>query len=89
VNAFSYRVILKPEPEGGFTVTVPSLPGCVTFGSDLEEAMEMAKDAVRACLESLKKHSEPIPDDSDTLETQLSIQYEMRIGDNWKNIDMK
>jgi antitoxin HicB len=75
VNAFSYRVILKPEPEGGFTVTVPSLPGCVTFGSDLEEAMKMAKDAVRAYLESLKKHSEPIPDDSDTLETQLSIQY--------------
>ena len=75
MNAFSYRVILKPEPEGGFTVTVPSLPGCVTFGSDLEEAMEMAKDAVRAYLESLKKHSEPIPDYSDTLETQLSIQY--------------
>jgi len=37
--------------------------------------MEMAKDAVRGYLESLKKHSEPIPDDSDTLETQLSVQY--------------
>ena len=76
MRVLSYRVILKPEPEGGFTAIVPSLPGCVTFGSDLQEAKEMAKDAIKAYLESLKKHSEPVLDDSDTLETQISIsQY--------------
>ena len=75
MRVLSYRVILKPEPEGGFTVTVPVLPGCITFGKDLEEAKEMVKDAIQVYLESLQKHSEPIFDDADTLETQLSIQY--------------
>jgi antitoxin HicB len=75
VRVLSYRVILKPEPEGGFTVTVPALPGCITYGRDIEEAKEMVKDAFQVYLESLQKHSEPIFDDADTLETQLSIQY--------------
>ena len=75
MRVLSYRVILKPEPEGGFTVTVPTLPGCITYGSDIEEAKRMVKDAIQVYLESLKKHSEPILDDADTLETQLFIQY--------------
>ena len=75
MKIFSYRVILKLEPEGGFTVTVPALPGCVTYGKDLDEAKEMVEDAIKAYLESLQKHSEPILDDTNTLETQLSIQY--------------
>ena len=75
MRVLSYRVILKPELEGGFTVTVPALPGCVTFGKDVHDAKEMVSDAIRAYLKSLQKHSEAIPDDTDTLETQLSIQY--------------
>lgn len=75
MRVLSYRIILKPEPEGGFTVTVPALPGCITYGSDIEEAKKMVKDAIQVYLESLQKHSEPILDDADTLETQLSIQY--------------
>lgn len=75
MRVFSYRVILKPEPEGGFTVTVPALPGCVTYGRNLEEARKMVEDAIKVYLESLQKHSEPIIDDTDTLETQLSIHY--------------
>ncbi len=75
MRVLSYRAIFKPEPEGGFTVTVPALPGCITYGSDIEEAKRMVKDAIQVYLESLRKHSEPILDDADTLETQLSIQY--------------
>ena len=55
-----YNIIFKPEPEGGFTVVVPSLPGCVTYGKDLEEAKGMAVDAIGGYLESLKKHGESI-----------------------------
>ena len=69
-----YRILLKPEPEGGYTVIVPSLPGCITYGKTLDEAREMAADAIRAYLASLKKHGEPIPDDSDTLEGTLDIR---------------
>ncbi len=73
MEKLSYRIILRPEPEGGFTVIVPSLPGCITYGKSLEEAKEMALDAIKVYLESMKKHSEPIMDDSETLEGTLSI----------------
>jgi len=75
MKKLSYRIILRPEPEGGYTVTVPSLPGCITYGKTLEEAKKMALDAVKAYLESLKKHDEPIIDDSDILEGTLSIKF--------------
>ncbi|MDP3917973.1 MAG: type II toxin-antitoxin system HicB family antitoxin [Candidatus Woesebacteria bacterium] len=54
----TYNLIFKPEPEGGFTAIVPSLPGCVTYGKNLTEAKEMAMDAINAYLASLKKHEE-------------------------------
>jgi antitoxin HicB len=46
VEAPSYRVELRKEPEGGYTVTVPSLPGCVTYGATIEESIAMARDAI-------------------------------------------
>jgi predicted RNase H-like HicB family nuclease len=69
-----YRILLRPESEGGFTVIVPSLPGCITYGKNLEEVKEMAVDAIKAYLGSLRKHNEPIVDDLETLESTLSIQ---------------
>lgn len=65
----TYRIILRPELEGGYTVTVPALPGCVTYGSTLEEANAIALNAVRAYLESMRKHAEPVIDDSGTFES--------------------
>lgn len=63
MNALRYNIILRPEPEGGYTVTVPALPGCITYGRNLPEARRMAADAVRGYLGSLRKHREPIPSD--------------------------
>src|SRR3990170_4704137 len=40
----------RPEPEGGYTVTVPSLPGCLTYGETFEEAMTMIDDAIAGWL---------------------------------------
>ncbi len=57
----NFQVVYTQEPEGGFTVTVPKLPGCVTYGKDLTEAKNMAIDAIKLYLKSLKKHHEPIP----------------------------
>ncbi len=71
----SFRIILRPEPEGGYTVIVPSLPGCITYGEDIKEAREMAEDAIKAYLESMKKHGEVFQDDTDTFEGMLTLQY--------------
>ena len=72
---YHFTVVLRPEPEGGFTALVPALPGCVTHGRTLAEAREMAKDAICGYIESLKKHREPVPTDSDTLVTTLDLEY--------------
>jgi predicted RNase H-like HicB family nuclease len=70
-----FNLILRPEPEGGFTVVVPALPGCVTYGRNLTEAKKMAKDAIAGYIESLKKHNEPIPTDDESLVTSLEFEY--------------
>ncbi len=75
MRELNYRLIFRPEPEGGYTVTVPSLPGCVTYGSTLEEARGMAKDAIESYLASLERHGEPLPDDSDTFEGHLILRH--------------
>jgi len=60
-SRYRFNIILRPEPEGGFTALVPALPGCVTYGRTLIEAREMVKDAIAGYIESLRKHKEPIP----------------------------
>lgn len=70
-----YTVIYTEEPEGGFTVTVPSLQGCVTYGKDLKEASEMAKDAIKLYLESLKSHKEDIPTGNKSFIGSIDLEF--------------
>ena len=74
-----YNLIFRPEQEGGFTVLVPSLPGCITYGKNLEEAKRMAKDAVKGYIYSLKKHKESIPSDVDNFVTTIDIETKKTI----------
>ena len=69
----TYRILLNKEPEGGFTVTVPALPGCITYGETMDEAIANAKEAVELFLESLTAHGEPIPSEENTFEYSLSL----------------
>ena len=56
-----YTVLLEAVPdEGGFTVTVPELPGCITQGETVEGALAMAHDAVTLYLQEEK--DAPLPD---------------------------
>lgn len=45
------KVILEPSDEGGFTVYVPSLPGCISMGNTMEEAMQNIRAAIDLYLE--------------------------------------
>jgi predicted RNase H-like HicB family nuclease len=69
----TYRILLTPEEEGGFSVSVPALPGCFTQGETIEEAIEMAKEAIILYVESLEEDGEPVPDDSKSLEYSLTL----------------
>ncbi|MFA5751362.1 MAG: type II toxin-antitoxin system HicB family antitoxin [Candidatus Paceibacterota bacterium] len=52
-----FNVIFKPEKEGGFTAYVPLLPGCVSYGKNLEEARKMILDAIDGYIFSIIKYS--------------------------------
>jgi predicted RNase H-like HicB family nuclease len=56
-----YRVVLEPQEEGGFTVYVPALPGCVSQGETVEEATENIKEAISLYLESLRERKISVP----------------------------
>lgn len=55
MTEYKYIVTFKPDDEGGYIVTVPALPGLVTYGDTLEEAKKMAREAMLGYLESLQK----------------------------------
>ena len=66
MSEYRYTIILHPdEEEGGYTVTVPALPGCITQGETMEEAIAMAKDAIRLHVEALKADGEAVPEEHD------------------------
>jgi len=45
------KIILEPSDEGGFTVYVPSLPGCISEGDSLKEALKNIREAISLYLE--------------------------------------
>lgn len=71
MSEYGYRVIYEPLAEGGFQMIVPALPGIVTYGRSLEEAREMATDAIACHLQGLLKDNEEIPIDPFTSETPI------------------
>ena len=56
-----YHVVLVPAEEGGYTVVVPALPGCVSEGDTEEEALGNIRDAIAGWLAVARKHGLSIP----------------------------
>ena len=63
-DTFNFTVVLEPQPDGGFTVSVPALPEVVTEGDSEAEAMAMAQEAISAVLAYRRDNGIPIPGDS-------------------------
>jgi antitoxin HicB len=59
---------LQSEPEGGYTIVVPSLPGCISYGNTFEQAIEMIKDAMAGWLEVARKEGIPIPEQFESVQ---------------------
>ncbi len=56
------KIILEPSDEGGYTVYVPSLPGCISEGDNKEEALANIKEAIELYLEPVEDDFTPSPD---------------------------
>lgn len=73
-KVLKYTVIFEPAEEGGYVVSVPALPGCVTEGDTFEEAVYMVKDAMKGYLAVLKKEGLEIPKEEDEfVVTKISV----------------
>lgn len=67
-----YSVVLTPERGGGYTVTAPALPGCVTFGRDVASAKRNAREAIECHIGSILEHGERVPVD-ETISTSVTV----------------
>jgi len=56
-----FDVVLTPAEGGGYSVSVPALPGCVSQGESRDEALAMIREAIELYLESLDAHGDPLP----------------------------
>ncbi len=62
----NYTIILEPDfDEGGYTVTVPALPGCITQGETVEQCIERAREAIEGYIETLIMDSMTIPEETE------------------------
>ena len=69
----NYTAVFQKEPKGGYTVFVPLLPGCVSYGENLEQAKKMITDAIELYIESLNDHKEEIPMENNVFYSQINI----------------
>lgn len=60
----TYSIVVAPDLSGGFTVTVPALPGCITQGETLDECVKHAQEAIALYLEDLTASGEAIPEET-------------------------
>ncbi len=65
-----FKVVLEPSDEGGFTVYVPSLPGCISEGETVEECLKNIQEAIELFLE-------PVDDDLVLAENALVQEIEL------------
>lgn len=69
----SFHVILSPQPDGGFFVECPSLPGCYTQGDTRQEALAYIREAILLALEDLQELGQPIPETSLPVVAEVSV----------------
>jgi len=61
----TYSIVVDPDPDGGFTVTVPALPGCITQGETIEECLAHAQEAIELYIEDLVASGEAVPEEKE------------------------
>jgi predicted RNase H-like HicB family nuclease len=63
MTQYHFTVVLEPDREepDRYNVRVPALPGCLTYGESIDDALVNAREAVAVFVESLLAHGEPVP----------------------------
>lgn len=85
---YLFPAVFEPGDDGseGYTVTFPDLPGCITEGSDLQEAMSMARDALSGFLYGMEEDNETIPTPSSPASVQTEKGAFVALVEAWTDI---
>ena len=75
-----YTIVLERNEEGGYTVIVPALKGCITEGDTLTEAIANAQEAIACYLESLLQHGEPFLTDVSSVKVETARLNEVFVA---------
>ena len=79
-NVYKVPLVLTPQPEGGYTVTSPSLPEFVTEGDTVSEALANVQDAVQAVVELYDDLDKPFPPDLAHQSQDEAISFEFAVA---------
>lgn len=63
-----YPIVLEREEDGRYSVYAPDLPGCVSWGSTREEAIEHIREAIEVWIESVEAAGKPVPKPGSSVE---------------------
>ena len=84
--AMSYRMeIVEDKDEGGFVVSYPDLPGCITCGETVEQAVANAQDAKKAWFEAALEDGAEIHE-PDSLEAQVTGRTFSERGNQYESV---
>lgn len=61
-----YTVVLEKEPDGGYVVSVPALPGCASQGDSRDEALANIREAIQLYVDDCRSAGDPIPTEAGT-----------------------
>ena len=68
-----YTVVLEQEFDGGYVVSIPALPGCVSQGDTRQEALANIEEAAEVYLEHFRDRGEPVPKEVDIASIELDV----------------
>lgn len=68
----TYLAVMEPSENGSYSVSFPDLPGCFSYGADLEEASRMAAEAASLHVYGLEQDNEPVPAPSLSLPKEVT-----------------
>ena len=74
-----YKYSIYPAQEGGYVIEIPDLPGCISQGETVEEAVSMIEDAKRGWLELALEQGAEIPEPTAMVSADYSGKFNVRV----------
>jgi antitoxin HicB len=69
-----YTILLEKDEDGGFVVSVPALPGCITQGETRHEALINIREAIAAYVEDCRREGDPVPTETDKEFVSIEVE---------------